>query len=174
MSIPGDSGIVGSPSTFAIDWLGRNIFIGNKVASNIEVIKIDGEIKYRTIVLTNDGNKTSVAKPKSMCLDPLEGHVFWIDEGGFGVPIKIGRVNMDGSNPIVLVEYEQWLEAITIDVTNKILYFSTQHPGYIKSMNTDGSDVHNILSNVNNIAIPKALAVHGQRLVIFYFYMKLN
>ncbi|KAL7294867.1 hypothetical protein TKK_0011791 [Trichogramma kaykai] len=160
----GDSGIVGSPSTFAIDWLGRNVFIGNKVASNIEVIKIDGELKYRTIVLANDGNKTSVAKPKAMCVDPLEGHVFWVDEGGFGVPIKIGRVNMDGSNPLILVDQEQWLESLTIDIPNKMLYFSTQHPGYVKAMNTDGTEVRNILSSVNNIAVPKALAVHGQRL----------
>ena len=146
--------------------MGRNVFIGNKIASNIEVIKIDGEIKYRTIVLANDGNRTSVAKPKSMCVDPLEGHVFWVDEGGYGVPIKIGRVNMDGGNPLILVEHEQWLEAITIDIPNKMLYFSTQHPGFVKSMATDGTNVHNILSNANNIAMPKALAVHGQRFVI--------
>lgn len=100
-----------------------------------------------------------------MCLDPLEGQVFWIDEGGYGVPIKIGRVNMDGTNSIILVESEQWLEAITIDISNKMLYFSTQHPGYVKTMTTDGTEIQNILSTANNIANPKALAVHGQRLV---------
>lgn len=160
---------MGAPSTFAIDWLGRNVFIGNKIASNIEVIKIDGDIKYRSVVLANNGHKTSVAKPKSICLDPLEGLVFWIDEGGFGVPIKVARVNMDGSNPMILTESEQWLEAITIDIPNKMLYYSTQHPGYVKAMSTDGADLRNILSNVNNIAVPKTLAVHGQRLVVDFF-----
>lgn len=169
----GDSGIVGSPSTFAIDWLGRNIFIGNKIASNIEVIKIDGETKYRTIVLANDGNKTSVARPKSMCLDPLEGHIFWIDEGGFGVPIKIGRVNMDGNNPIVLIENEQRPEAITIDISNKMIYFSTAHPGYVKSMSTEGGEVRSILSNINDIAVPKSLAVHGSRFEIYQYSLKI-
>lgn len=134
------------------------------MASNIEVIKIDGEIKYRTIVLANDGNRTSVAKPKAMCVNPIEGHVFWVDEGGFGVPIKIGRVNMDGTDPQVLIEYEQRLEAITIDVPNNMIYFSTQHPSYVKAMTTDGKEVRTVLSQANNIALPKSLAVHSSRL----------
>lgn len=43
------------------------------MASNLEVVKIDGKIKHRAIILANNGNKTSVAKPKSMCLDPSMG-----------------------------------------------------------------------------------------------------
>ncbi|XP_024940882.1 low-density lipoprotein receptor-related protein 2 isoform X2 [Cephus cinctus] len=160
----GDTGIVGSPYTFALDWLGRNLFIGNKFASNIEAIKLDGKIKYRTIILANDGNKYSVAKPKSMCVDPLEGHIFWVDEGGFGVPVKIGRVNMDGSNPLVLLESNERLEAITIDIPSKLIYYSTQYPCFIKSMTTDGTLTNVILSAVNNIALPKALAVHDSKL----------
>lgn len=66
-------GIVGAPSSIAFDWVGRNLFIANRLASNIEVIKMDGKYKYRTIVLTNDGNETSIAKPKGLCLDPIDG-----------------------------------------------------------------------------------------------------
>jgi len=69
----GDSGIVGAPYTIAFDWLGRNLYIGNRLASNFEAVKVDGKVKHRTIILANDGNRTSVAKPKSMCLDPLDG-----------------------------------------------------------------------------------------------------
>lgn len=68
-----DTGIVGSPSAIAFDWLGRNLFIANKAASNIELIRVDGKLKYRTIVFANDGSKTSIAKPKGLCLDPTEG-----------------------------------------------------------------------------------------------------
>ncbi|XP_015126789.1 low-density lipoprotein receptor-related protein 2 [Diachasma alloeum] len=160
----GDSGIVGSPSTMAFDWLGRNLFVGNKFASNIEAIKIDGEPRYRTIVLANDGTPTSVAKPKAMCVDPLEGHVFWIDEGGYGVPEKIGRINMDGTNSLILINDTYKLEAITIDIPSKRIYFSSQFPAYVKSMTTDGQNVQVILTNTNNIALPKALAVHESKL----------
>ena len=158
----GDSGIVGSPSTLAFDWLGRNLFIGNKYASNIEAIKVDGDIRYRTIVLANDGTNVSVARPRSMCVDPLEGQVFWVDEGGFGVPTKIGRVNMDGTNPVILLSNLDNPEAITIDIPSKTVYFSTSQ--FVKSMTTDGQSVRTILSQANNIALPKALAVHENKL----------
>lgn len=160
----GDTGIVGSPSTMAFDWLGRNLFIGNKFASNIEAIKVDGNPRYRTIVLANDGNRTSVAKPKAMCVDPIEGHIFWIDEGGFGVPVKIARVNMDGTNSLILVENVNLPEAITIDIPNKMIYFSSQFPSFIKSMTTDGQNIRTILSEANSISLPKALAVHESKL----------
>ncbi|XP_070148921.1 low-density lipoprotein receptor-related protein 2 [Polyergus mexicanus] len=160
----GDTGIVGSPSTMALDWLGRNMFIGNKFASNIEAIKLDGKTRFRTIVLANDGNRTSVSKPKAMCVDPIDGQVFWADEGGFGVPQKIGRVNMDGSNPLILIEKLERPEALTIDIPSKTLYFSSQNPAFIKAMSTDGLNVRTILTAANNIALPKALAVHESRL----------
>ena len=160
----GDTGIVGAPSTMAFDWLGRNLFIGNKYASNIEAIKVDGVNRYRSIVLANDGNKTSVAKPKSMCVDPIEGHIFWVDEGGFGVPVKIARVNMDGTNSLILIDNIYMPEAITIDITNKMIYFSSQFPSFVKAMTTDGQNVRTILSEVNSISLPKALSVHDNKL----------
>lgn len=158
----GESGIVGAPSAMAFDWLGRNLFIGNKYASNIEAIKIDGKTRYRTIVLANDGNKTSVAKPKAMCVDPLEGHIFWVDDGSFGIPTKIGRVNMDGTNPIILVDNVERPEAITIDIPTKTIYFSSLYPALIMALSTDGRNLRTIVSQ--NIALPKALAVHDSRL----------
>ena len=30
--------------------------------------------------------------------------MYWLDEGGAGVPAKIGMADMDGSNPKVLVK----------------------------------------------------------------------
>lgn len=160
----GDTGIVGSPSTMALDWLGRNMFIGNKFASNIEAIKLDGKTRFRTIVLSNNGNRTSVSKPKAMCVDPIDGQVFWVDDGGSGVPQKIGRVNMDGTNPLVLAENLERPESITIDIPSKMLYFSCQNPAFIKAMSTDGSHVRTILTAANNMALPKAIAVHESRL----------
>lgn len=65
--------MVGAPYTIAFDWIGRNLYIGNRMASNFEAIKVDGKSRFRAIILANDGNKTSVAKPKSMVLDPKEG-----------------------------------------------------------------------------------------------------
>lgn len=58
--------------------------------------------------------------------------LYWVDEGGFGVPPKIGRVDMDGSNPIVLRDHLTRPEAITIDLDEKQIYFSTQYPSKVR------------------------------------------
>jgi len=63
--------------------------------------------------------------------------LYWADQGGFGVPPKIGKINMDGSNPQVLINDGHTPEAIAIDLEHKNIYYSTQYP-----------------SNVNYIDIP--------------------
>lgn len=68
-----DSGIVGAAYAIAFDWLGRNLYIGNRIASNLELVRVDSKMKYRAVILANNGNDASVAKPKSICLDPNEG-----------------------------------------------------------------------------------------------------
>ena len=153
-----DSGIVGAPSAIAFDWLGRNLFIANRMASNIEVVRVGGKVKHRTIILANDGNETSVAKPKSICVDPTDGKIYWVDEGGYGVPEKIGKVNMDGSSSMVLAKVTK-PEALTIDVDRKTLYYSTQYPPLIVSIDVNGENEKTILSEENNIGFPKALGV---------------
>lgn len=70
-----DLGIVGSPYTMAWDWIGQNIYVGNRVANNIEVLKLDGKNKYQSVILDNTGNATGVGRPKSMCVDPVNGYV---------------------------------------------------------------------------------------------------
>ena len=59
--------------------------------------------------------------------------LYWTDEGGFGVPAKIGKVNMNGSNPTILLQDIERPEAITIDIDNKLLYFSSQYPSFVSS-----------------------------------------
>lgn len=158
-----DSGIVGAPYAIAFDWIGRILFIGNRIASNIEAVRVNGKTRYRAIILANNGDKESVAKPKSLALDPTEGKVFWADEGGYGVPAKIGKVNMDGTNSVILIEVEN-PEAITVDIEKKFVYYSTRHPPGIHSMRYDGAERNEILSEQNDIAYPKALGILESRL----------
>lgn len=57
--------------------------------------------------------------------------LYWLDEGGFGVPAKVAKVNMDGTNAEILATDIERPEAITIDLDKKILYYSAQYPGYV-------------------------------------------
>lgn len=162
-----DSGLVGSPYTIAFDWLGRNLFIGNRLASNLEVIKVDGKWKHRAVILVNNGNDTSVSKPRSMCLDPSQGKLFWADEGGYGVPQKIGRVNMDGTKPVILQKLNERPVAVTIDLDTKLIYFSTENIAKIMVMDSNGNNLKTLLSEKEHtISLPKAIAVHNKMLYI--------
>lgn len=61
--------------------------------------------------------------------------LYWADQGGFGVPPKIGKINMDGTSPQVLINEGQAPEAIAIDLDNKNIYYSTQYPTTVNQIN---------------------------------------
>ncbi|XP_041779439.1 low-density lipoprotein receptor-related protein 2 [Anopheles merus] len=159
-----DTGLVGAAYTIAFDWIGRNLYVGNRLASNIEAISVDGKVRYRTVVLANDGNRTSVAKPKQLALDPADGRLFWIDEGGFGVLTKVASAGMDGSDPRVLDDTVQFPESITVDAEKRRVYYSTRLPPAVLSIEYDGTGQRTILSEENAISKPRALAVLESRL----------
>ena len=158
--------LIGSPSCLSFDWIGRNIFIGNIKANNLMIIKAEFDEKaYSRVILANDGTEVGVAKPKSIALDPIYGYLYWLDEGGVGVPRKIGKAYMDGSNPTVLVKDNlHTLEALTIDIVNKKLYFSQSSIGVIEGIDTDGQNRRTIITASANIAKPNGLAVYQNRL----------
>lgn len=56
-----------------------------------------------------------------------------MDEGGFGVPPKLGKVNMDGSMPSILVKISEQPVALTIDLINKKLYYSTRYQSFVSN-----------------------------------------
>lgn len=68
------TGFVGAPYVIAFDWNGRNLYIGNRASSSLEVVKVDGINKYRMVLLSNNGKDISVATPIGIVLDPNEGY----------------------------------------------------------------------------------------------------
>ena len=58
----------------AFDWYSRNLYWSNLEENTIEVVKTDGDVYYRKVLLGNSGNdETGVARAVSMCLDPQNG-----------------------------------------------------------------------------------------------------
>ena len=120
-----DTGMIGSPYAIAFDWVGRNLYIANQEASQIELVRVDGKRKKRTVILTNDGSELGVSKPVAIALDPQNGKLYWLDQGGHKVPAKIGKANMDGSNPVILLQGNLSVpEFLTIDPDTEKIYFS--------------------------------------------------
>ena len=51
--------------------------------------------------------------------------VYWLDEGGSGVPRKVASVNMDGSNPQILVRDDLFsLGYLALNMEDEVLYWS--------------------------------------------------
>ena len=163
-----DNGIVGSPYCVAFDWIGRNMYIGNIEASEISLVRVDGKLKYRMLVLDNRGDDKGVSDPISLTLNPGSGQLFWLDRGGKGrVPTKIGRANMDGTESIIIIRDNiAKPEFLTIDLQKEVLYFSSSQPPKIESCNLDGKNRQTILSSEKNhpIAKPSGIAVFERRL----------
>lgn len=63
----------GAVAALAFDWLGRNLYWAERGAGAIHLMRVDGKSKHRAVLLANDGNRTSVARPKGLCLDPTDG-----------------------------------------------------------------------------------------------------
>ncbi|XP_013781727.1 low-density lipoprotein receptor-related protein 2-like [Limulus polyphemus] len=158
-------GIIGAPYTVTYDWLGQNLYIGNRKASNIEVLKIDGEESFRKVILVNDGTENGIGKPKSIAVYPEEGKLFWLDEGGIGVPQKLARVDMDGKNSTVLVKGGlHHLEVLTVDLLNKRLYWSQSFPGIIETADFNGNDRKTVVPASSHISKPQGLAIYNNTL----------
>lgn len=60
--------------------------------------------------------------------------LYWLDDGGVGVPVKIAAVNMDGNNShILLKDGLNNLEALTLDLFHKRLYWSQRFDGAVSN-----------------------------------------
>ncbi|KAK4312612.1 hypothetical protein Pmani_015954 [Petrolisthes manimaculis] len=61
-------------------------------------------------------------------VDPVDGYLYWLDDGGIAVSAKVGKVSMDGSEPSILYNFTNMRpEFITIDIEAKQLYWSTSN-----------------------------------------------
>ena len=158
--------MIGAPSCLAFDWIGRNLYIGNVKANSLMLVKAEYEEKpYSKVILANDGSETGVARPKAIVLDPPGGHLYWLDEGDSGVPRKIAKACMDGSQARVLLQSNlRKLESLTLDTQNRRLYFAQSSIGVIESIDLEGGDRRTLLTATAGLNKPLGLAVHQNRL----------
>lgn len=58
--------------------------------------------------------------------------LFWLDEGGEGVPRKVARANMDGTEATVLLTLALTkLDFIAIDYVKQMLFFTQSDKGTV-------------------------------------------
>lgn len=148
----------------AIDWVAGNMYWIDPSYDVIEVSRLNGSGRY--VLLS--GN---MDKPRAIVVHPYKGYIFWSD---WGVPPKIERASLDGSNRVVLVNVSvQLVNDLALDFEEDMLYWCDSRTDTIERVNLDGmgreivfpapsgaegddtEDSHRPLQN------PFSLAVHG-------------
>lgn len=123
--------IGGDAYCLAFDWIGRNLYVGNKQSANIEIVRTTGNVPFRSVILKSDQSFAAVKFPVALAVHPPQGMLFWMDEGGSGGAKKIGRANMDGTNAKVLVSDISGNGFMALDPTGNRLYFSQTDAGTV-------------------------------------------
>nr|XP_039251753.1 low-density lipoprotein receptor-related protein 2-like [Styela clava] len=154
--------VLGNPSALAIDWMTRNLYYTNPIGKSIEVIRMDkgdeGQV-YRTTIVSHIGNETGVANPKGIAVDPRNGILFWTDQGGTGVPPKISRCAMDGSDIANIITTRlDLVQHISVDSHTQYIYWAEQRYGVIGRALIDGTDRSDL---IESLIQPMGVSIFG-------------
>lgn len=110
----------------AIDWIAGNLYWTDQKRDLIEVIRLDGNIRY--VVVSN------INQPKIVAVDPIAGLLFYAGHG------KIGRTNLDGSEPLVITNQSSTVNSIALDPFNQHVYWCEMSSDIIMRIDYDGNN----------------------------------
>ncbi|XP_037895975.1 low-density lipoprotein receptor-related protein 1B isoform X2 [Glossina fuscipes] len=138
----------------AVDWIGLNLYWIDSNLDQIEVAKLNGSFR-RTLVAGD------MESPRAIALDPREGLLFWTDWDE-NYP-RIERCSMAGEQRQAISTTSQvsagWPNGLTLDYTQKRVYWVDAKSDSIYTIKYDGSDVHLVLRNRDILSHPFAITV---------------
>ncbi|RCN53216.1 Low-density lipoprotein receptor domain class A [Ancylostoma caninum] len=143
---------------FAIDWVGRKIYMLNRQEKSIRVCELDGRF-CKTLI------RDRISQPKAIVIHPGKGYLFFSE---WSLQPYIGRMALDGSpelaDPIVkLAENDLgWPNALTIDYYSGRLFWGDAHLNEIGFMDLDGGGRRHI---------PAQRTSHVSSMVVFDDYL---
>ncbi|TRY82715.1 hypothetical protein DNTS_018776 [Danionella cerebrum] len=118
------------PEGMAVDWLGKNLYWADTGTNRIEASKLDG--KHRAVLIWKE-----LDSPRALALDPAQGFMYWTEWGGRP---KIERAAMDGSGRVTLVQNVGRANGLTIDYSERRLYWTDLDTTLIESSNMLGEE----------------------------------
>ncbi|GAB1600507.1 low-density lipoprotein receptor-related protein 2-like [Argonauta hians] len=143
---------LGAPNTLAIDWTSRNLFWASTASKTIHVKRIGGDFPIHKVILGDTGKQTGVSYPTSLCVNPSKGLLYWTDRGDHPVPIKIGVVKMDGSDPEILIKDNMQSPGfLTKDPNAQILYWSDSTLGHIEKYDIERKQRQLLLDSIPSV-----------------------
>ncbi|XP_043066692.1 low-density lipoprotein receptor-related protein 1 isoform X1 [Drosophila bipectinata] len=138
----------------AVDWVGKNLYWIDSNLDQIEVAKLNGSFR-RTLIAGN------MESPRAIALDPREGLLFWTDWDDNSP--RIERASMAGEGRRMISTSWQlsagWPNGLTLDYTQKRVYWVDAKSDSISSTMYDGSEHHVVLRNKEILSHPFAISV---------------
>lgn len=156
--------VLGQPEQIALDWISNNVYLINSYGSEkfISVCHFDSG-KCATLKELDVNDHVG-----AFAVDPINKYIFyavtqwWL----FNSPhYTVYRCNLDGTKVHELLKTSVgFVSGFTYDSNKKILYFAEQYRGKIFSMNYDGSNQQNIISDLST---PRGLNMFEDHLFFF-------
>uniref|UniRef100_A0A3Q3BE47 Low-density lipoprotein receptor-related protein 2-like n=1 Tax=Kryptolebias marmoratus TaxID=37003 RepID=A0A3Q3BE47_KRYMA len=153
---------MGSPSGLAFDWISRIMYYTNPTSRTIEVIRIDGNEKYRKTLIASNGKPEGAGDPVGIALDPAR-KLFWTDKGSdSGVPPKVSSADMDGGNLRNLYTGNLAnIGFIAADISASKIYWGVTGSGLIECGTMDGVTRTTVVTGLSH---PWGLTVYQNHL----------
>ncbi|XP_038047205.1 low-density lipoprotein receptor-related protein 2-like isoform X2 [Patiria miniata] len=142
---------IGRYLDLAIDWLHNRIYIASYSENALYTVDLEGnnlvQIAY-------------ASRPRNIILNPCEGTMYYMTNDWSTTTIY--RSSMGGSQQESLITFTSYVPLMTIDYTDRWLYFlDTSESPMLRRIKTDGSVQETILDSVNTIT---GMAVYGDYL----------
>ncbi|XP_064419902.1 low-density lipoprotein receptor-related protein 1B [Latimeria chalumnae] len=120
----------------AIDWLSGNFYFVDRISDRIFVCSRNGNICITLIDL-------DLHNPKAIAVDPTMGKLFFTDYGNIA---KVERCDTDGMNRTRIVDSNiEQPNALTLDLVNKLVYWTDVYLDYIEMVDYHGKNRHTII-----------------------------
>lgn len=133
----------------AVDWLSKNLYWCDSKRGTIVVSRLDGTKEHVLI-------SYEIGRPNSLAVDPINGYLVWVGTS------KIEIATLDGQNRKVLLEKGGSISDVTLDSTNKFIYFSDAGSNTIERISYDGKN-HSVLIS-HSLQIPIALVFYEDQI----------
>lgn len=145
-----------SADGLAVDWIHNHIYYTDTTNFRIQMISWDA--KWSKAIV-----KEELGQPRAIVVSPLDGYIFWTD---WGSSPKVERARLDGGDrtAIVTAPHVYWPNGITIDHSNKRLYWCDGKLNTISKSNLDGSQIEVILFSPKVLRLPYSITVFEDRL----------
>uniref|UniRef100_A0A7N8XKE6 Low density lipoprotein receptor-related protein 8, apolipoprotein e receptor n=1 Tax=Mastacembelus armatus TaxID=205130 RepID=A0A7N8XKE6_9TELE len=139
-----------SPEGLAVDWVHKNIYWTDSGNKSISVATGDG--RKRKVLIAAE-----LSEPRAIAVDPHQGFMYWSD---WGSQSKIEKAGMNGVDRQILVsEHIEWPNGITLDLSNRRLYWVDSKLHLLSSVDLNGDNRKVLLSSHRHLGHPFALTV---------------